>query len=119
MDILQNPVLWLVVLLLTVSGVAFSYVKYEFGKEGWEAILKRHPGFGQERVDRVTNMYDRHGSVVLLASAIPGIDTLVTVAAGAVGVKKGPFLIWVTIAKMARFSLLALLLVLIVDGIRR
>jgi membrane protein YqaA with SNARE-associated domain len=119
MDLIQNPVLWLVVLLLTVSGVAFSFVKYEFGKEGWEAILKRHPGFGQERIDRVTNMYDRHGSIVLLATAIPGVDTLVTVAAGAVGVRKGPFLLWVFVAKTVRFSLLALLLVIVVEGFRR
>jgi membrane protein YqaA with SNARE-associated domain len=117
-ELLEHPVLWLFVLILTASGVAFSFAKYEFGKEGWEAILERHPGFGQERVARVTGLYDRHGSIVLLASAIPGIDTLVTVAAGAVGVRKGSFLIWVTVAKMARFSLLALLLVLIVDGIR-
>lgn len=119
MDLLQNPVLWLVVLLLTVSGVAFSFVKYEFGKEGWEAILEKHPGFGQERIDRVTNMYDRHGSIVLLATAIPGIYTLVTVAAGAVGVRKGPFLLWVFVAKSFRFSLLAILFVILVDGLRR
>ena len=119
MELLLHPVLWLFVLILAASGVAFSYAKYEFGKEGWEAVLERHPGFGQERVDRVTRMYDRHGSIVLLASAIPGSDTIVTVTAGAVGVGKGPFLLWVTIAKFARFFLIALLLVVVVDGIKR
>jgi membrane protein YqaA with SNARE-associated domain len=109
MDTLANPVLWLTVLLLTVAGVAFSYLKYEFGKGGWAVVLEKYPHFGQERVDRVTRLYGQHGSLVLLSTAIPGIDTLVTVGAGAVGVGRGPFLIWVTIAKLARFSILAVL----------
>lgn len=118
MNELANPVLWLVVLLLTAAGVAFSYLKYELGKEGWEAILKKHPHFEQGRIDRVTGMYGEHGSVVLLLSAIPGVDTLVTVAAGAVGVKRVPFVIWVVIAKLARFSLLAILFIVISSPLR-
>ena len=105
-------------LLLTVVGVAFSYVKYEFGKEGWEAILKKHPHFEQDRIDRVTGLYGEHGSVVLLLSAIPGVDTLVTIAAGAVGVRRVPFVIWVTVAKLARFSLLAILFIVISSPLR-
>ena len=118
MNELANPVLWFVVLLLTVVGVAFSYLKYEFGKGGWEAILKKHPHFEQDRIDKVTGMYDAHGSVVLLLSAIPGVDTLVTVAAGAVGVRRVPFVLWVAIAKFARFSLLAIIVVVISSPLR-
>lgn len=89
-----------------MAGVAFSYLKYEFGKEGWEAILRKHPNFGEDRVNRVTTMYDGHGSIVLLGSAIPGVDTLVTGAAGAIGIRKGPFLIWVFIVKLHDFPCL-------------
>jgi len=118
MNYLANPALWFVVCLLTVLGVAFSYMKYEFGKEGWEVILKKHPHFEQERIDKITGLYGAHGSIILLLSAIPGVDTLVTVAAGAVGIKRMPFVIWVTIAKLARFSLLAILFVAISSPLR-
>ena len=107
---LLSPWLWALVLLLTVSSLAFSFVKYEVGKEGWDAIIEKHPDLDRERFDRVTDLFDRHGSVVLLGSAIPGLDTVVTLTAGAVGVKKGTFIFWVFVAKFARFTLLAFLL---------
>jgi len=108
-DVISNPVLWLAVLLLTVSGVAFSYVKYVFGKQGWAVVHKKYPNFDEERIDRLTNWYIVHGSVILLLSAIPGIDTLVTITAGAVGIRPIAFVVWVMLAKFARFSLLAVL----------
>ena len=118
MNELANPVLWLAVVLLTVLGVAFSYMKYEFGKEGWEVIVKKHPHFEQERIDKITGLYEAHGSIILLLSAIPGVDTLVTVAAGAVGIKRVPFVIWVAIAKLGRFSLLAIFFIVLSNPLR-
>jgi hypothetical protein len=55
MDILLYPGLWILLLQLTKLGVAVSFVKFELGKEGWEAVLKKHPKIGQKRVDRVTS----------------------------------------------------------------
>ena len=103
--------LWVIVLLLTVSGTAFSFAKYELGKKGMDAILESHPNFGKERLDTVARLFDRHGSVTLLLAGIPGIDTIVTTTAGAVGVAKGKFILWVTLGKLARFWLLAVIVV--------
>jgi membrane protein YqaA with SNARE-associated domain len=117
-DILLNPVLWIAVLVLTLLGVAFSYVKYEFGKRGWGAISDRYPYFEEERIVRISNWYRNHGSIVLLGSAIPGMDTLVAVSAGALGISGTVFLLWVTVAKLARFTFLALTFAGLADLLR-
>ena len=100
--------LWVIVLVLTVSGTAFSFAKYELGKKGMDAILESHPNLGKERLERIAGLFDRHGSVTLLLAGIPGIDTIVTTT---VDVAKGKFILWVTLGKLARFWLLAVIVV--------
>ena len=75
-NLLLEPWVWLIVIILTLLGTAFSLVKYTVGKDGMDEILDRYPQLGRERLERIAGMYDRHGSVILLGSAIPGVDTL-------------------------------------------
>ena len=107
--------LWAIVLLLTVSGTVFSFAKYELGKKGMDAILESHPNLGKERLERIARLFDRHGSITLMLAGIPGIDTIVTTTAGAVGVAKGKFIFWVTLGKLARFWLLAVIAVSVTE----
>ena len=111
MNDLLNPILWAAVIVLTLLGVGFSFMKYEFGKQGWEVIEKKHPHIDEERFKNVMGWYREHGSITLLLSAVPGIDTVVTIAAGAAGIGAPVFIFWVFIAKFVRFTLLALIFV--------
>ncbi|MFN2190027.1 MAG: hypothetical protein ACK2T3_14780 [Candidatus Promineifilaceae bacterium] len=111
MNDLLNPVLWSAVIILTLLGVGFSFLKYEFGKQGWRAIEKKYPQIEEDRFDQALGWYKRRGSITLLLSAVPGLDTLVTIAAGAAGIGAIVFVIWVSIAKFVRFTLLALIFV--------
>lgn len=109
-NLLLEPWIWLLIILLTLLGTAFSLAKYTVGKNGMDEILDRFPKLGRERLERIAGLYDRHGSIILLGAAIPGLDTLVTTVAGAVGVKRTTFILWVTIAKLFRFWFIALVL---------
>ena len=112
---LLEPWVWFLIILLTVLGTAFSFLKYTVGRDGTEAILERYPQVGKDRLDRATGLFERHGSVILLFAAVPGLDTIVCAVAGAVDVGRVKFILWVTIAKLVRFWLLALILTGAVD----
>lgn len=109
MDFLLPPSTWAIILLLSVAGTTFSFAKYKAGDEGLDEILVRYPKPSRKRLERAAELFDRHGTIILLMTAIPGFDTVVALAAGASDVKKGTFIIWVAFAKTVRFRLLALL----------
>ena len=103
MDPLLTPSTWAIVLLLSIGGTAFSYAKYLAGGEGLDEILERYPKLSRERLERAAELFDRHGTIILLLTGIPGLDTVVALAAGASDVKKSTFIIVVAFAKTLRF----------------
>jgi membrane protein YqaA with SNARE-associated domain len=77
---------------------------------GLDEILERYPKLSRKRLERAAELFDRHGTIIPLLTCIPGLDTVVALAAGAFDVKKGTFIIWVAIAKTVRFWLLAVII---------
>ena len=106
----MNPRAWLAVLGLSVVGIAISSGAYGAGRRGKSAVRERFSQISDERWDQVQGWYDRWGSGLLLLSAVPGLATLLTVGAGMFGIGLIPFLFWVSISKVARNWLIALLL---------
>ena len=106
---LLSPSVWAIVLLLSTAGVFFIFAKYEAGNERLDEILERYPKMSRKRIEQGIDLFDRHGSIILLLTGIPGLDTVVALAAGASDVKKSTFIIWVAHAKTGLFWLLALL----------
>jgi membrane protein YqaA with SNARE-associated domain len=88
----------------------YSLAKYKAGGVGLDEILERYPKLSRKRLERAAELFDLHGTIILLLTGIPGLDTVVALAAGASDVKKGTFIIWVSIAKIVRFWLLALII---------
>ncbi len=109
MSILLSPVTWALLFILTASGVAFSYAKYIAVEAGTDQILKYHQDLNQDHLKKVMELFQRHGSIILLLSAIPGLDTVVALSAGAAHVTKRTFIFWVTIAKLLRWFFVALI----------
>ena len=110
MDLLTDPRAWLAVLGLSVVGIAISTGAYRAGRRGKTAVRERFSQISETRWAQVQGWYDRWGSGLLLLSAIPGLATVLTVGAGMFGIKILPFLLWVSLSKVMRNWLLALLL---------
>jgi membrane protein YqaA with SNARE-associated domain len=108
-SMLQNPQLWVLIVAASVLGTMGNLGLYYLGGRGAEAVFARFPSFEGERWERIGGYYRRWGGKILLFSAIPMLGTLLPVAAGAYGVKRKVFLVWVFTSKMLRNWLLLLL----------
>lgn len=115
MSLLTNPLVWLLVLVLSVAGVGTALVPYFVGKRGIEAVAVRFPHLGEGRLQRVDGLYREHGSGLLFFSFVPMLGVLLTAGAGIVGVEMSTFVLWVLVGRALRNSIL---LVLIDQGLR-
>jgi membrane protein YqaA with SNARE-associated domain len=109
MDQLLDPIAWLIIVALSVLGSVGNLALYEVGKQGVDAIRKRFPRIREEQWLRVKGLYDRLGSWVLLLTGVPVLGSLLTTAAGAFGVPRLSFLVLVTLGKLWRNWLLAII----------
>jgi len=110
MNLLLDPMAWLIVVALSVLGSVGNLALYQVGKQGVDAVRKRFPSIRPEQWQRVKRLYDNYGGWVLLLSGVPLLGSLLTTAAGAFGVPRPAFLLLVTVGKMLRNWLLAILL---------
>ena len=102
MELLVEPAAWLIVLLLSILGVAGNLALYQVGKRGVDAIRERFPQVKDEQWLRVKKLYDEHGSLALLLSGVPLLGSLLTTAAGAFDVRPFSFVVFVFVAKLVR-----------------
>lgn len=109
MELLLDPTAWLIVVAFSVLGSIGNLALYQVGKQGVDAIRKRFPRIKPEQWQRVRRLYDNYGGWVLLLSGVPLLGSMLTTAAGVFGVPRPFFLLLVTIGKMLRNWLLAIL----------
>ena len=102
MDLLLEPLVWLLVIVFSVLGVFGNLALYGVGKRGYDAVRERFPRVKPERWERVAKLYEEHGSLALLLSGVPVLGSLLTTAAGAFGVRVPAFILFVFIAKFVR-----------------
>lgn len=110
MHLLLDPTAWLIVVAVSLLGSIGNLALYQVGKQGVDAILKRFPRIKPEQWQRVKGLYDSYGGWVLLVSGVPVLGSMLTTAAGAFGVPRPTFLLLVTIGKMLRNWMLAILI---------
>jgi len=102
---------WLIMIVLSLIGLPVAMGKYYVGAKGLPSVQKHFPQVTDERWDSVQNLYQRHGSPLLLGSGIPVLGILVSTGAGAFGLPRNRFLVWSFLGKMLRnwvFALIAL-----------
>jgi membrane protein YqaA with SNARE-associated domain len=109
-QMLLDPGLWLVVLVISAIGSLGNLGLYSLGRRGTDEVLERFPRLKGDRWDRIEGWYQRWGARILVLSGVPTLGAALTTAAGAFGVEKGPFLRWVFVGKVLRNWLLLLLL---------
>ncbi len=84
----RGPVLWLLWLIVAAGAFLGDHVGYLVGRRAGSSItggaLVRKAGV--HRLDRATMLVERHGAAVLvLGRLVPGVRTLLALAAGALG----------------------------------
>jgi membrane protein DedA with SNARE-associated domain len=68
-----------------------------------------------ERWQQIEGLYQKFGAPLLLLSAVPGLGLPLTTGAGAVGIGRAEFVVWVFIGKLVRNWLLVLIVFLGID----
>ena len=106
---LTNPTLWLVVLALTLFGVADRLVFYHAGKRGGKAALDKVHGYTPERAERLHSLYERWGALLLAITSVPLIGSALTVLGGISGFSLPLFIIFAVISYLVRNWLIVLL----------
>ena len=106
---LTNPTLWLVVLALTIVGVADRLVFYYAGKRGGQNALDKVHGYSPERVNQLHSLHKRWGSMLFLIASIPVIGSSLTVLCGMKGVSLPIFIVLAVISYLIRNWLIVLL----------
>ena len=101
--------LWLIVLAVSAIGVADKLVYYYAGRRGGKAALKDIPGLTPERAEKLHNLYDRWGTLLLLLASVPVIGSAMTVLGGVGGVSRTLFIVLVSISNLVRNWLIVIL----------
>ena len=103
MDLLTNPLVWILVLVLAGIGLAGSLPTYYLGRQGMPHIRKRFPKIKEERWEQIESWFQRWGTPIVLLTLLPGFGTVIPPVAGAHGIRLGFFILLVAIAKIVRF----------------
>ena len=101
-----TPWAWLLIVPLSLLGVAGNLTLYKLGKQGFETVASRFPLVTPARWHRAEEMFKAQGTWILLLSSLPGLGILLSTAAGAFDIKLHKFILWVMVAKMTRNWLL-------------
>jgi membrane protein YqaA with SNARE-associated domain len=106
-----NP--WLLVLLAVAGAVVGAFTTWSAGKKGGEEALRHY--VPDRYYDRITGWVKKYGATAVALAAInpPPVPLMpFLAAAGALGVRRGRFLTAFTLARTARYSVVAWLGVL-------
>jgi membrane protein YqaA with SNARE-associated domain len=99
---------WVLVPLAVGGAVAGAFTTWSAGKKGGETALRRY--VPARYYDRITNWVKKHGATAVAISAInpPPVPLMpFLAAAGALGVTLGRFLAAFTVARTARYAVIA------------
>jgi membrane protein YqaA with SNARE-associated domain len=100
---LINYRLWILVLLVSAWGTAGSLIPYYVGQRGTKAVFDHYPRLEGRPWERLQAVFQRWGAFSLILSGIPGLGAALLVAAGAFGIARRAFLIWVFLGKVLRY----------------
>ena len=109
---LVNYRLWLLVLLVSAWGTAGSLIPYYVGQRGTKAVFEHYPRLRGRPWERLEALYQKWGALALILSGIPALGTALLVAAGACGIGRRAFLIWVFLGKVLRYWVVVFIVLL-------
>lgn len=98
-----HPVLWLACGLVAAAAFLGDHVGYAVGRRLGPAVADSGPvrKVGRDRWDRVAGLVERHAVPTLVVGRlVPGVRTLIALAAGVVGVRYGRFALGTALAAL-------------------
>jgi membrane protein YqaA with SNARE-associated domain len=110
MELLTDPLVLALILVVTALGVAVLLGGYYLGQKGEAEVQKRSDRLSPEKLEQFRKRYERWGAWLLLLAIIPYIGPPLSVAAGVVGIKVGTFVVMTFIAKFVQTTLVVLAL---------
>jgi membrane protein YqaA with SNARE-associated domain len=109
-EVLTDPKIWLLVLIMSVWGGVARLPNYYAGLRGKDTIVNLYPRIKAETWGNVIARYKRLGPTPLLIASIPIIGTLLTIGAGMARINRNSFIIFVIFSKIIRNWILVLLI---------
>lgn len=103
---------WLYVIMASAGSAAGSMILYVIGYKGGEVLLEKR--MSKERFQRIRASFDRHEFLALMVPAMlppPAPFKLVVLSAAAFEMDWHRFLLAIFLGRLARFSLLSLLVI--------
>lgn len=107
-DIKEGYNLYLLLFFATLGNVLGSLINFVLGLKG-EEFCERKGYLKKEKIDKYKRFFDKFGGFALLLSWAPLIGDPITFIAGILKYDLKKFLFFVTLAKFARYLILALL----------
>jgi membrane protein YqaA with SNARE-associated domain len=104
---LLNHRLWILILLVSGFGTAGSLIPYYVGQRGTKAVFEHYPRLQGRPWERLEALFHRWGAPSLILSGIPALGAALLVAAGAFGIARLVFLLWVFLGKVLRYWMVA------------
>lgn len=100
---------WALVLVASVGNVLGAVINWGLGRGLRHLVGRRWFPVTAAQLARGQAIFGRYGAWTLLFSWVPVIGDPLTVAAGTLGLRLAPFLLLVTLGKVARYAVLALI----------
>ena len=76
---------------------------YYVGQRGTRAVFEHYPKLQGRPWERLEAAFQRWGAFSLILSGIPGLGAALLVGAGAFGIQRRVFLVWVYVGKVLRY----------------
>lgn len=112
----QEGNVWLLFLAATTGNVAGSIVNWWLGRGIARFRDRRWFPFSPVQFERASNFFQRHGRWSLLLAWVPIIGDPLTLVAGTFRVPLGWFIALVTIGKAARYAIVAITVLELVNS---
>jgi membrane protein YqaA with SNARE-associated domain len=106
-----EPRAWLLVLVLSLLGLAVRLAAYRLGQGGMEAVSDRFPQIKAQQWERGRELLQTRGAWIFVFSGVPGVGIVLVAAAGALEVRLPAFILWVSAGMLVRYWTLLLIVI--------
>jgi membrane protein YqaA with SNARE-associated domain len=110
MELLTDLQVLLLIVVVSVLGMAVLLGGYYVGRKGEDEAQKHSDRISPEKLDQFKKRYERWGAWLLLLTIVPYLGVPLAVAAGVVGIRLLTFALMTFIAKFVQTALVVVIL---------
>jgi membrane protein YqaA with SNARE-associated domain len=110
MELLTNPWVLLLIMLVSGLGVAVMLGAYYLGRKGGDEVHKHSDRISAETLERLKARFERWGAWLLLLSVLPYLGFPLSVAAGVAEIRVVTFVVMMFIARFTQTAIVVVTL---------